>query len=273
VAAWGDGKPRGASHATVPADRLKKVLCLGAHSDDIEIGCGGTLLKLTAEHPGLEIMWVVFSAGGIRTTEARASARAFLRHAAAKSQVIVKDFRTSFFPFEGEEIKQFFETLKPFQPDLVFTHYRDDRHQDHRVLSDLTWNTFRSHVILEYRIPKYDGDLGTPNFFVPISHAHLREEVGPAAPPLRVPARQHWFTSDCSWLCLGFEEWNAPPARSSPKRSTQENAASLNSRSAPWCEKGPDSWARRWTREVSRTSAIGPGFRRLTGSAGSPSFW
>jgi len=177
-------------------DRLKKVLCLGAHSDDIEIGCGGTLLKLTAEHPGLEVMWVVFSAGGIRTTEAKASARAFLRHAAAKSRVIVKDFRTSFFPFEGEQIKQFFETLKPFQPDMVFTHYRDDRHQDHRVLSDLTWNTFRSHVILEYEIPKYDGDLGAPNFFVPISRAHCVKKSALLLRHFGSQRDKHWFTSE-----------------------------------------------------------------------------
>jgi LmbE family N-acetylglucosaminyl deacetylase len=176
-------------------DRLKKVLCLGAHSDDIEIGCGGTILKLVEEHPGIEITWVVFSAGGIRTKEATASARDFLR-GAPKSRVIVKEFTTSFFPYEGEQIKSFFETLKPVQPDVVFTHYRDDRHQDHRVLSDLAWNTFRSHVILEYEIPKYDGDMGAPNFFVPITRAHCTRKSKLLLRHFGSQRDKHWFTSE-----------------------------------------------------------------------------
>jgi LmbE family N-acetylglucosaminyl deacetylase len=176
-------------------DRLRKLLCLGAHADDIEIGCGGTLLKLTEEHPRLEIMWVVFSAEGVREKEARASARAFLRRA-AKSHVIVKEFRTSYFPFQGGEIKDFFETLAPFQPDVVFTHYRDDRHQDHRVLSDLAWNTFRSHAILEYEIPKYDGDMGSPNLFVPITRTHLDEKSRLLMRHFMSQRDKHWFTSE-----------------------------------------------------------------------------
>jgi LmbE family N-acetylglucosaminyl deacetylase len=176
-------------------DKLKRLLCVGAHSDDIEIGCGGTILKLTEEHPGLELMWVVFSAEGVRNEEARDSAKAFLTKA-ARSHVLVKDFRGSFFPFQGEEIKQFFETLKSFQPDIVFTHYRDDRHQDHRVLSDLTWNTFRSHVILEYEIPKYDGDFGVPNFFVPVSEAHCRRKAQLLRKHFKSQANKHWFTEE-----------------------------------------------------------------------------
>jgi LmbE family N-acetylglucosaminyl deacetylase len=176
-------------------DRLRKILCLGAHSDDIEIGCGGTLLKLTAEHSQLEILWVVFSAGGIRTSEANASARAFLRRA-RKSEVVVKSFRTSFFPAEEEPIKEFFETLKPFQPDLVFTHYRNDLHQDHRVLSNLAWNTFRSHAILEYEIPKYDGDLGAPNVFVPVSHAQCLKKSRLLLKHFQSQAGKHWFAQD-----------------------------------------------------------------------------
>src|SRR5215475_11978560 len=121
-------------------DKIKKVLCLGAHSDDIEIGCGGTLLKLVRETPDLDVRWIVFSAGGRRTLEAQRSARDFLRNAGRK-KIVVKQFRNSFFPFEGKKIKEFFETLKSFDPDLVFTHYREDRHQDHRLLSDLAWNT------------------------------------------------------------------------------------------------------------------------------------
>ena len=168
---------------------------MGAHSDDIEIGCGGTLLKLTEENPELEILWVVFSAEGVRTKEANQSARSFLKRA-NKSEIIVKDFRGSYFPFQAEQIKEFFETLKPFQPDVVFTHYRDDRHQDHRVLSDLAWNTFRSHVILEYEIPKYDGDFGSPNFFVPVSKAHCNRKSALLMKHFQSQSNKHWFTPE-----------------------------------------------------------------------------
>lgn len=174
---------------------VKKILCMGAHSDDIEIGCGGTLLKLTAENPGLEILWAVFSAKGERATEANRSARAFLKRA-GKPEVVIKDFRESFFPYQGEEIKEFVETLKSFQPDLVFTHYRDDRHQDHRVLSDLAWNTFRNHMILEYEIPKYDGDFGSPNFFVPVSKSYYSRKVNLLLKHFSTQSGKHWFTAD-----------------------------------------------------------------------------
>ena len=174
---------------------VRRVLCVGAHSDDIEIGCGATLLKLIEQGPGLEILWVVFSAEGPRAAEASRSAKDFLRRS-PKSRVLVKDFRGSFFPFQGEAIKEFFETLKPFQPDLVFTHFREDRHQDHRVLSDLAWNTFRSHVILEYEIPKYDGDIGQPGFFVPVTEAHLRRKAKLLLKHFPTQAGRHWFTED-----------------------------------------------------------------------------
>jgi LmbE family N-acetylglucosaminyl deacetylase len=176
-------------------DKLQRILCVGAHSDDIEIGCGGTLLKLIAEHPRLEILWVVFSAEGARAAEARQSARAFLRRS-PRSRVIVQEFRGSFFPFQGEAIKEFFESLKPFQPDLVFTHFRDDRHQDHRILSDLAWNTFRSHVILEYEIPKYDGDIGQPSFFVPVTAAQLRRKATLLLKHFKTQRGRHWFAED-----------------------------------------------------------------------------
>ncbi len=132
---------------------LKRVLCVGAHSDDIEIGCGGTLLMLARKYPSIEFRWVVFSAEGVRSREARRSASALLR-GVKKKRVVVKQFTGSFFPSEFARIKTYFETLKAFQPDVVFTHYRDDRHQDHRVLSDLAWNTFRHHLILRVRDPE-----------------------------------------------------------------------------------------------------------------------
>ena len=142
-----------------------KILCLGSHSDDIEIGCGGSLLRLLATDQKLDITWVVFSSNEERKQEAHNSSELFLREADRK-EVIVKDFRDGFFPFEGTKIKDVFESLKRTSPDLVFTHNRKDAHQDHRLLAELTWNTFRNHLVLEYEIPKYDGDLGRPNLFI-----------------------------------------------------------------------------------------------------------
>jgi LmbE family N-acetylglucosaminyl deacetylase len=177
-------------------DGVTRVLCLGAHSDDIEIGCGGTLLKLLRDRPDLQVRWVVFSGRGSRAREARASAKAFLA-GAAKSKVVVRQFRDSFFPTQLKEVKGYFETIKSsFEPDLVFTHYRDDRHQDHRVVSDLTWNTFRNHVILEYEIPKYDGDLGIPNFFVRLEENHCRKKVEYLCRHFQTQANKHWFAEE-----------------------------------------------------------------------------
>src|SRR5262249_54449234 len=125
-----------------------KILCLGAHSDDIEIGCGGTILRLTALNKNIDFYWVVFSANLQRAQEAATSASAFLQHAAAK-EMVIHSFRDGFFPFIGADIKDAFEHLKNvFTPNLIFTHHRHDLHQDHRLISDLTWNTFREHLIL-----------------------------------------------------------------------------------------------------------------------------
>jgi LmbE family N-acetylglucosaminyl deacetylase len=175
--------------------KIKKVLCLGAHSDDIEIGCGGTILKMAREIPNLEVHWVVFSAGGKRTTEAQQSARDFLK-GVTKKKILVQKYRTSFFPFDGTHIKEFFETLKAFEPHLIFTHYRDDRHQDHRVLSDLAWNTFRNHFILEYEVPKFDGDLGVPNLFVPLNERIAEQKVDRVCRYFQTQGNKHWFSKD-----------------------------------------------------------------------------
>jgi LmbE family N-acetylglucosaminyl deacetylase len=172
-----------------------KILCLGAHSDDIEIGCGGTILKLVAEYPKAEIHWVVLSSTAERDREARKSASLFLKGTSRKT-VVVKHFRTSFFPYQGEKIKSYFETLKRVSPDLVFTHYRHDLHQDHRVVCDLTWNTFRSHLILEYEIPKYDGDLGAPNCFVHLDEATSQTKVRSLLSVFGTQRDKHWFTED-----------------------------------------------------------------------------
>jgi len=174
----------------------KSILCLGAHADDIEIGCGGTILTLVRNFTDLNILWVVFSAQGPRAAEARRSARAFLDGATQK-KIVTKHFRNSFFPYEGERIKEYFEQLKQsFQPDLVFTHYRDDRHQDHRVLSDLAWNTFRNHLILEYEIPKYDGDLGCPNVFVRLDEMLCRQKAAWVCKYFQTQGNKNWFSAE-----------------------------------------------------------------------------
>jgi LmbE family N-acetylglucosaminyl deacetylase len=158
-------------------NRLRQVLCLGAHCDDIEIGAGGTILRLLQENPGTEFIWVVFSSTPERAREARRAAALFLT-GCRKKTVIVENFRNGFFPYTGIPIKQFFEDLKArCSPDLVISHYGNDRHQDHRMLSDLTWNTFRNHLILEYEIPKYDGDLGSPNCFFSLDVPTARRKV------------------------------------------------------------------------------------------------
>jgi LmbE family N-acetylglucosaminyl deacetylase len=177
-------------------DGPKRILALGAHADDIEIGCGGTILRLAAEHHRLEVLWVVFSSTPERAAEAHASAAAFLE-GVPTTRVIVRDYRDGFLPYSGAAVKDEFEVLKrEFSPDLVFTHYRHDRHQDHRLVSDLTWNTWRNHLILEYEIPKYDGDFGSPNFFASLTPAVLDRKVDLLLKHFASQAGRGWFTAD-----------------------------------------------------------------------------
>ena len=179
-----------------PLSSIRRVLCLGAHSDDIEIGAGATLLQLAKSIPELEVYWVVFSAPGLRAEEATRSADDFLAGVAPK-QVRIGSFRESYFPSEWSTIKQWFEDIRStFDPDVIFTHYRDDRHQDHRVLSDLAWNTFRNHLILEYEILKYDGDLGRPNIFVPLSQELCSRKIELLLKHFKTQSTKHWFTRD-----------------------------------------------------------------------------
>jgi LmbE family N-acetylglucosaminyl deacetylase len=175
---------------------LRHLLCLGAHSDDIEIGCGGTILRLIEEYPDLCVTWVVFGAGGQRSNEALESANAMLAPVREK-RVIVKEFRDGFFPYIGAQIKEAFEQLKQeISPDLVLTHYRHDLHQDHRILCELTWNTFRDHLILEYEIPKFDGDLGNPNFFVHLDSRICSMKVKHLLSHFQTQENKHWYSEE-----------------------------------------------------------------------------
>ena len=173
-----------------------KLLCLGAHSDDIEIGCGGTILRLAAEVPDLLVRWIVFSGTVTREAEARDSAADFLEGVAEK-RVEVMGFRDGYFPFQGAEIKDCFEALKrDFDPSLVLTHMRGDAHQDHRLLAELTYNTFRNHLVLEYEIPKYDGDLGNPSVFVPLTRAQVRRKVDLIGRHFPSQHSRSWFSDE-----------------------------------------------------------------------------
>jgi LmbE family N-acetylglucosaminyl deacetylase len=177
-------------------DSAHRVLCLGAHSDDIEIGCGGTLLRLIQEYSGVSVSWIVFGSSGERSQEAINSAQSFLKPVQDK-KIIIKEFRDGFFPYIGAQIKDFFEQLKDeVSPDIIFTHYRQDLHQDHRLISELTWNTFRYHLILEYEIPKYDGDLGTPNLFVQLEREFADRKVNHILDHFSTQRQRHWFTAE-----------------------------------------------------------------------------
>jgi LmbE family N-acetylglucosaminyl deacetylase len=174
----------------------RKVLFLGAHADDIEIGCGGTVLRWLQENKNLEFRWVVLSSDAKRKKEALKGANLFLQ-GASKKKIQVESFRDGFFPYIATEIKEYFEILKKnFSPDIVLTHYRDDRHQDHRLVSDLTWNTFRSELILEYEIPKYDGDLGQPNLFVRLDESVCQRKTQYILETFRTQTGKHWLTED-----------------------------------------------------------------------------
>jgi len=168
------------------------VLCVGAHSDDIEIGCGGTILRLAGEYPGAVFHWVVFSASGVREAEAKRAAGLFVASDRLRGPLL-KSFRDGFMPFEGCEVKQVFEGLKTVAPDLIFTHNRKDSHQDHRLIAELTWNTFRDHLILEYEVPKYDGDMGRPSVFVPLDSEVVEKKIQYLLNSFQSQHAKRWF--------------------------------------------------------------------------------
>ena len=172
------------------------VLCLGAHSDDIEIGAGATLLSLIDRGVLIDVYWCVLSGSGEREKEAGGSAAEFLK-GAMKKQVEIMSFQDGFFPEHGKAIKSWFEALKlRVNPDVIFTHYRDDAHQDHRQVSWLTWNTFRDHCIFEYEIPKWDGDMGQPNLYVSVSTAALNRKIELLNAHFASQRSKQWFDSE-----------------------------------------------------------------------------
>lgn len=172
------------------------ILCLGAHCDDIEIGCGATILKWIKEDKIQKVVWAVFSSNDLRKMEAIKSANRFLEYVPDK-EIMVLDFRDAFLQYSGLEVKEVFESLKAkINPDIVFTQYRHDRHQDHRLLSDLTWNTFRNHCILEYEIPKYDGDLGITNAFVAVGQKEVDQKIDLLLSCFSSQVGKHWFDEE-----------------------------------------------------------------------------
>jgi LmbE family N-acetylglucosaminyl deacetylase len=174
----------------------RRVLAIGCHADDIEIGCGGTLLTLTRADPSIEVYWLVLAAPGTRGDEAKASAAAFLS-TVESPRVEVHAFRDGYLPYVGGEVKDVFESLKAqVDPQIVFTHAGYDFHQDHRLACELTWNTFRNHLILEYEIPKVDGDLGRPNVFVPLTTAIAEEKLSLLERHFPSQSSKHWFDRD-----------------------------------------------------------------------------
>lgn len=191
----------------------KKILCLGSHADDIEIGCGGTILKLVEKYKNISFFWVVLSSGKMRADEAYSSANLFLKNVQGEKEIIIKEFQDSFFPFLGGEIKKYFEELKQiFFPDIIFTHFRNDLHQDHRLISELTWNTFRDHLILEYEVPKYDGDLGAPNLFVHLNTLICEKKIDFLMKSFKTQQSNSWFDRETffSIMRLRGMESNSP---------------------------------------------------------------
>lgn len=178
-------------------DQPKHILCLGAHCDDIEIGCGGALLHLLDTYENIHITWVLFTSTPARKIEAENGAKLFAEKA-ANLDIRIFDLRDGFLPYSGTEVKELFEEVKKTTPipDVIFTHYRNDLHQDHRKVSELTWNTFRNHLIFEYEIPKWDGDIGIPNTFFPLSEEICKKKIAYLQQVYNSQQQKKWFTDD-----------------------------------------------------------------------------
>jgi LmbE family N-acetylglucosaminyl deacetylase len=189
-----------------------QVLCLGSHSDDIEIGCGGAVLRLAEQYPNSVFHWIVFSAVGVRGAEAQRAAALFAGPDRLRGPLL-KSFPDGFMPFVGADVKAVFEELKQtISPDLIFTHNRKDAHQDHRLIAELTWNTFRDHLILEYEVPKYDGDLGQPGVFIPLLPETCQKKIHFIMESFPSQHSKRWFREDTflSLMRLRGMECNSP---------------------------------------------------------------
>ena len=177
-------------------DQPLSVLCLGAHADDIEIGAGGTLLAWIASGVRLDVHWCVLSAIGARAAEAEASAAAFLTDAVA-ARIELGQFDDNRFPYQGHAIKSWLEDLRArVAPDVIFTHRRNDAHQDHREVCQLTWNLFRDHLILEYEIPKWDGDLDQANAYMPLPAAVMERKTALLLDHFGSQRSKDWFDAE-----------------------------------------------------------------------------
>jgi len=184
-------------YSTMPSfadlSRVKSAMFIGAHSDDIEIGAGGLLMRLVRESPGVEITYVILSGDATRHNEARNAAAAFT-HGCGKLDLRLASFTDRFFPAEQTQIKKYFDQLKlNTSPQLVICHKASDKHQDHRVVNELVYNTFRAHSILEYEIPKWDGDLSTPNLYVPLSDEIATQKAELLMEHFGSQRSKHWF--------------------------------------------------------------------------------
>lgn len=180
----------------LPTDRPARLLCIGAHSDDLEIGCGATVLTWLAAWPAIEVTWVVLSASGERRLEASRSAQALLQPAASV-RIELAEFRDGYLPSQQADVKQFFEALKgSTDPDLILTHFLGDRHQDHRLAAELTWNTWRDHLVCEYEIAKFEGDLGQPNLYVPVSAESVTKKTGHLEQHFGSQRSRSWFRTE-----------------------------------------------------------------------------
>jgi LmbE family N-acetylglucosaminyl deacetylase len=217
-----------------PVGEGLRILCIGAHADDIEIGCGGTLLRLLRDRNDVSVRWVVFSGSAQRADEARCGAALFLR-GAHERDIVIHDFRDGFLPYGGDAVKDVFEQLKQSPaPDVIFTHHSGDLHQDHRLLGELTWNTFRDHLVLEYEVPKYDGGLTTPSVFVALDDALRRQKTELLMQAFASQRDKRWFTPETfdGLMRLRGVESASPTgwaegfhARKLPLRFTQEGRA------------------------------------------------